>query len=80
MCKQRAEWVLFGNDPYSTFYSCTRHLSQMVTDDTVQIEAYPETCNEQHCCFLFAFPWPTGILFAMIKSRLDRFRALGRGR
>ena len=52
MCDENAKWVIFGKKSEGCEFSCTEHLSEMVTDDTTEIqsldgrlEAQIETCG-----------------------------------
>jgi len=53
MCKRPAEWVLFGDGgPDGDTYSCTRHLSWMVADDTHLIELCDPDDGCGRCCYV----------------------------
>jgi len=54
MCKQIAEWIIYGDEPDDVTFTCTKHLSQMVADTTTTIEPYTE--NDIKCCHLLRLP------------------------
>ena len=54
VARHKAEWEIIDRDPYMATYSCTEHLSHMVTATTVRILPYEDT--EEHCCFACVIP------------------------
>ncbi len=49
--RHQAAWELQTQDPYMYSYSCTKHLSAMVADNTTHIEPY--TGDNVECCYLW---------------------------
>ena len=50
MCDRKAEWILHNTTIYNETFSCTKHLSDMVSDGTSLIEPYTE--EDAGCCHL----------------------------
>jgi hypothetical protein len=50
-CKSNAEWELCENEPYKNGASCTKHVSDMITDGTVSIVPLS---NSGPCCHINA--------------------------
>lgn len=48
-CREDAEWAIYDRDPYAETYTCTEHLSKMVSDTTVEMRCAEEGSK---CCFI----------------------------
>lgn len=49
-CVNGAEWELLESDPYNSTFSCTEHLSLMISVDTVEIHKADNP--KEHCYFV----------------------------
>jgi len=49
-CPKLAEWEIIGKRPDDSTYSCTEHLSMMLSDETIEI--VPHHNERDQCCFL----------------------------
>jgi hypothetical protein len=51
-CDKEARWAIYGKYPNDVTYSCTDHLSDMVTDETQRIE--PNQYVPVDCHYLYS--------------------------
>lgn len=56
-CDSPPEWIIYDNEPYKFTYSCTLHLSGMVSIDTEAISPYEAVDihkKQKTCCYLYS--------------------------